>query len=30
MKRKFIEKIAKTIYEWAKQYPNVELAKVYI
>lgn len=30
MKRKFIEKIAKTIYEWAKQYPNVELAEVEI
>jgi hypothetical protein len=30
MKRKLIEKIAKAIYEWAKQYPNVELAEVEI
>jgi len=30
MKRKLIEKIAKTIYDWAKQYPNVELAEVEI
>jgi hypothetical protein len=30
MKRKLIEKIAKSIYDWAKQYPNVELAEVEI
>jgi len=30
MKRELIEKIAKTIYEWAKQHPNVELAEVEI
>jgi hypothetical protein len=30
MKRKFIEKIAKAVYKWAKQYANVELAEVEI
>jgi hypothetical protein len=30
MKRKFIEKIAKAIYKWAKQFPNVELTEIEI
>jgi len=30
MKRKLIEKIAKSVYKWAQQHPNVELAEVEI